>query len=243
LSGCATLPPPVVTYRLPVPPRGMVLVVDGAGGDPDALKAIATAVEETGTPLYVRAFDWTHQRGLGIADMADVAHAQAQGRRLASHVAWYRSTCPTTPIYLLAYSAGAHVVLESGRWLEPDSVERMVLLAPAVAADYDVRPALRAARQGVDAFNSERDRWILGVGTRVVGTADGKQGVPPAGRVGFEMPAVAGADACLIQRLHQHPWDPSIAWTGNAGTHSGSLSPQYFRSFVLPLCVPPAAAK
>ena len=143
-------------------------------------------------------------------------------------------------VYVLAYSAGTHVALEATRCLEPNSLERMVLLAPAVSATYDLRPALSAARQGVDVFTSQRDRLSLGAGTWIVGTADGKRGVPPAGRVGFDMPPLAGADLCLANRLRQHPWEPSVAWSGNRGNHSGSLRPAYFRAYVLPLLTAPA---
>jgi pimeloyl-ACP methyl ester carboxylesterase len=241
LCGCATVPRPTVAYRLSEPPKGIVLVADGAGGVPEALHALEEAVKETRAPLYIRSFDWTHGQGRGVRDMADAEHSRAQGRRLAAEIAWYRGACPSTPVYVLAYSAGTHVALEAARWLPPDSLERIVLLAPAVAADYDLRPPLAAARQGVDAFTSDRDRFYLGIGTRVVGTADGKNGVPPAGRVGFDVPPVAGpTDACLLRRLRQHPWEPSVAWSGNTGTHSGSLAPQYFRAYVLPLLTTPS---
>jgi hypothetical protein len=240
-GGCAAVPRPVVTYRNPLPPRGIVLVADGAGGDADALAALATAVDEARAPLYVRPFDWTHGRGRPVADMTDVAYAQDQGRRLAAEVAAYRSGSPNTPIYLLAYSAGAHVALEAGRWLEPNSLERIVLLAPAVSAEYDLRPALAAALQGVDAFTSERDRLVLGWGSGLVGTADGKRRVPAAGRFGFDPAPGTPADAVLLERLHQHPWVPGLAWTGNTGRHAGSMQPAYFRAYVLPLFSTPDA--
>jgi pimeloyl-ACP methyl ester carboxylesterase len=243
LGGCASVPVRVESYRLPVPPQGLVLVVNGAGGTPEAVNAVAAAVEQSGTPLYVRTFAWSHPRGVGLADMTDIEHARTQGRLLAAHIAWYRSTYPSLPIYVVAYSAGSHVALAAARSLEPNSVERMVLLAPAVAADYDLRPALAASRQGMDVFTSERDRFYLGVGTRVVGTADGKLSVPPAGRGGFDTPPLTGADAALAQRLRQHPWDASVAWAGNNGSHDGSLRPAYFRAYVLPLLTPSSAAK
>lgn len=222
-------------------PRGIVLVADGAGGYPDASSAVASAVRESGAPLYVRCFEWTHETGVGLSDLTDVAHARAQARCLAEHVCQYRTTNPQLPIYVLGYSAGTHVVLEATRWLEPNSLERVVLLAPAVSADYDLRQALAVARQGVDVFTSTRDRFYLGLGTRVVGTADGKRGVPPAGRVGFDMPPMTGADMCLAQRLRQHPWEPSVGWSGNKGNHSGSLQPAYLRAYVLPLLTGPVA--
>jgi hypothetical protein len=38
-----------------------------------------------------------------------------------------------------------------------------------------------------------------------------------------------------VSRLHQHPWDQQVAWTGNLGGHRGSLNPTYLRAYVLPL--------
>jgi hypothetical protein len=235
LGGCATVPATVNSYRSALPVQGIVLVADGAGGAPEAARAVAGAVEESGTPLYVRSFAWTHGQGRGLADMTDVEHARTQARLFAEELCRCRTACPNRPIYVLAYSAGAHVALEATRWLEPNSLERIVLLAPAVSADYDLRQALTVARQGVDAFTSKRDRFYLGLGAGLVGTADGKRGVPAAGRVGFDMPPLTGADAVLASRLHQHPWDPSVAWTGNVGNHAGSLRRDYLQGYVLPL--------
>lgn len=234
LGGCASGPGRVTSYKPPVPPRGLVLVADGAGGDPVAAAAMAAAVRKSGDPLAVLPFDWSHGRGRVLADMTDVEHAQEQGRRLADHICRYRAGNPRSPVYLVGYSAGAHVVLEAAGRLPPDTLERVVLLAPAVSADYDLRPALAAARRGVDAFTSERDGLYLGLGTGLVGTADGQRGVPAAGRVGFDPPA-----AGLAGRLRQHPWDPAIAWTGNEGTHAGTLRAAYLRAYVLPLLAAP----
>jgi hypothetical protein len=233
LGGCATTPTRVTSSSPPVAPRGIVVVVDGAGGSPDAANSLTALVKETGTPLAIRSFAWSHGLGLGVLDMTDVEHSRESGRRLAFKIAAYRQS--GLPIYIVAYSAGAHVALEATRLLEPNSLERIVLLAPAVAADYDLGPALASARQGVDVFTSSRDRLYLGLGTRVTGTADGKAGVAPAGRVGFDPPA----DGELAGRLRQHPWDSSIAWTGNNGNHSGTVGRTYLRAFILPLITPP----
>lgn len=240
-GGCASGPGRATSFKPPVPPRGVVLVVDGAGGNPVAAATVAEAVRKSGDPLAVLPFDWSHGRGQVLADMTDVEYAQEQGRRLAEHICRYRAGNPQSPVYLVGYSAGAHVALEAAGRLPPNTLERLILLAPAVAADYDLRPALAAARQGVDAFISERDRLYLGLGTGVLGTADGQRGVPAAGRVGFDPPA-----AGLSGRLRQHPWDPAVAWTGNEGTHAGTLRAAYLRAYVLPLLAapgPPAPAR
>ncbi len=234
LGGCASVPTRVTTYKPPSPPQGMVIVVEGAGGNPVASRTVTAAVKWYRLPYYVRSIDWTHGPGLGVADMTDVEHSETEGQRLARQISDFRTRFPGMPIYIVAYSAGAQVALEATQRLEPDSLERIILLAPAVAADYDLRPALVAARRGVDAFTSERDGFYLGLATTIVGTADGEFGVPAAGRVGFDLP-LAGPDLALAGRLHQHPWDRSMVWTGYNGEHSGTLRPAFFRAYVLPL--------
>jgi pimeloyl-ACP methyl ester carboxylesterase len=237
LGGCAVAPYRVTTYKPPETPRGIVLVVDGAGGSPAASQAIASAVKKSQLPLFVRSYDWSHGPGLAVVDVTDVDHAQCESRRFAALMTSYRDKFPNTPITVVAYSAGTHVALEATQWLQPDSLDRLVLLAPAVAADYALRPALVAARH-IDAFSSRRDGIYLGLGTTILGTVDGQRGVPPAGRVGFDPPPLRPEEAHLANRLHQHPWDPSIAWTGNNGSHDGTLRPKYVRAYVLPLLLP-----
>lgn len=238
LSGCASVPSRVTSYKPPVPPQGIVLVTNGAGGNTEATRALVSAVKKSGLPLSIRTFEWTHGVGRSVTDMTDVEHAQEQGRLLAEQIITYRATYPNTPIYLLGYSAGTHVTLEATRWLEPNSLERVILLAPAVSSEYDLSVTLAAARQGVDVYTSQRDRLYLGTGTDIVGTADGLRGVPAAGRVGFEPPAPL--DANLARRLRQHPWNRSVAWTGNDGSHAGGLQSTYLRAYILPLLTPAA---
>jgi pimeloyl-ACP methyl ester carboxylesterase len=237
LSGCAGLPKPVESRAPPCAARGVVFVVDGAGSSQIASHSIATVTDELCLPLHVRSFDWTHGRGLGLADVVDVDYARCQGQQLADEIRRYRWAYPTVPIYLVGFSAGSTVALTAAESLPTDTLERIVLLAPSVSAGYDLRAALASARQGVDVFTSERDRFYLGLGTAVLGTSDGKRQAA-AGRVGFCPPALSAGETCLSGRLRQHPWDPSVAWTGNEGGHSGSLRAQYLRAYVLPLLTP-----
>ena len=232
LVGCRSVPTTVESYSLPTPPEGIVIVVDGSGGYQISPRAVAMAVEASRLPLYVRSFDWTHGTGRGLADMIDTAHARAEGCRLAAHVEWYRTNYPDLPVYLVGHSAGCMVVLEATRHLPANRVERIVLLAPAVSAGYDLRPALASSRSGIDSFTSAKDNFYLGLGTDLFGTADGVRGQPAAGRFGFDAPA------CGSDRLRQHPWDPSVAWSGNEGAHSDALMRGYLRAYVLPLLRP-----
>ena len=123
--------------------------------------------------------------------------------------------------------------------LPPDSVEGIILLAPSVSAGYDIRPALRCSRRGVEVFHSRRDFSHLTVAMFVLGTSDRKRG-SVAGKVGFRLPETASAeDASLYSRLHQHAWHEGLLSTGHDGGHFGTYQPDFMRSFVLPLIVPP----
>jgi hypothetical protein len=184
-------------------------------------------------PLEFRSFEWSHGRVRALADEWDVAYSRNQRRRLAWEVVQYQAARPGAAVYLVGYSAGCAVALSAAEAVPPNALARVVLLSPSVSHGYDLRPALQAAAGGIDVFVSERDRFYLGVGTAVVGTSDGLRQAA-AGRVGFDPPEEAFAG-----RLRQHPWDPSLAWTGNTGGHTGTLRTAYLKAYVLPLLSPP----
>ena len=229
VAGCATPSRSLTTYK-PADPKGIVIVVNGGGGLTGTSDALAKEIKNSRMPLYVRTHDWSHGLGQIVDDMTDEEHAQCEARKLADLIMSYRGRFPDMPVSVVSHSAGTYIALEATKSLPPDSIDELVLLAPAVSASYDLRPALVAAKR-VDSFSSHRDGIFLGFGTSVLGTADGDR-APPAGRVGFDPPK---ADANLTSRFHQHPWDSSVRWTGNNGSHDGILRPKYLRAFVLPL--------
>jgi pimeloyl-ACP methyl ester carboxylesterase len=214
--------------------RGIVFAVDGAGGFEATSAALRNVIDQAGMPLRVESVYWSHGYGRFFADQMDWAHARVEGSRLAAQVANWRAANPTCDVYLLGHSAGSAVVLAAGEALPADHVKRIVLLAPSVSTDYDIRPALRSASDGVDVFFSQRDVFYLGFGVAVVGTVD-RWFSPAAGRTGFRPTLQSNDDIVLYQRLHQHPWHPSVEWTGNYGGHYDAYQPAYLRSYVLPL--------
>jgi hypothetical protein len=237
-AGCAEIPKREArTAWRPVAYQGVVFVADGAGNWQGTSLALRDTLEETGVPLRVETFPWSHGNGRFIADQVDEEYARSQGQCLARQVAQLRQSAPSQRIYLVAHSAGAQVVLAAAEALPPGSVERIILLAPAVSSAYDVRPALCCARQGLDVFYSRRDIGWLGIGTYIVGTSD-RYWEPAAGRIGFAFQACSPQDAALQAKLRQHPWDASVEWTGHRGGHYGCNSPCYLRAYVAPLFLP-----
>jgi pimeloyl-ACP methyl ester carboxylesterase len=235
MTGCALSRQEV---RLPVTEvnqQGVVFVVDGAGSFHATTKALQEAVAEACLPLQVVCVDWSHGFGRMVADHTDWCHSQEEGHRLAGQIASYRQSCPGSAIYLFAHSAGSAVALVAASDVPPDTIDRLILLAPSVSSNFDLRPALRGTREGIDVFYSDRDVFSLGFCVALVGTADGRRDCPAAGRVGFQTPMETPGDAVLYAKLRQHAWEPCLLWTGNHGRHSGAKHQRFLQAYVLPL--------
>jgi pimeloyl-ACP methyl ester carboxylesterase len=243
-GGCASVPPapgPTTCLAPPVPavvpggrPCGVVLCIPGAGGWPAICESLSGSARSEGLPLVVEPFEWTHGYARVLSDLVDTDHIHEQARRLAGRVCELKQECPSRPISLIGHSAGCLVALEAAAQLPPGTLDHLVLLAPAVSASYDLRPALACARCGVDVFHSRRDLWVLGVGMALVGTADRHWG-PVAGRVGFRPEYSCPGDEALFARLRQHPWNACLAWSGNWGGHYSSYEPAFVRAYILPV--------
>jgi hypothetical protein len=233
--GCVTLDDGVrQMVSPPASPRGVVYVADGAGDFRATSAALRRIVAEDGLPLQTRTVLWSHGYWRVAADQLDEAHTRLEGERLAEEILTERRLHPEEEIYLLGHCAGCGVVLAAAESLPPQSLDRIILLAASVPTNYDLRPALRACRDGIDNFCSCRDRWCLGVFLRL-GVVAGSRYTPAAGRFGFHPQSESSQDTALYARLHQHCWQPEWEWTGNAGGHYDCYQPEFLRLFVLPL--------
>lgn len=246
-GGCATGRQPVPSCGCGAPNADVVFVADGSGDYRTTSRALCEAVNACGAPLRVETFVWSHGYGRMLVDHVDHCNHLQEGQRLAAliaaavptHSVGTRENCVGTrensrSVYLVAHSSGAAVVLAAAEASPPGSIERIVLLAPAVAHDYDLRPALRAVRETIDVFVSRRDVGALVIGTGIAGTADRRRSAA-AGRCGFTPILTCPGDELLYAKQRIHPWDPCVAWTGNRGSHYGTLEPGFMRSYVLPL--------
>jgi pimeloyl-ACP methyl ester carboxylesterase len=229
------------TPSTPAPPprlrRGIVFMVDGAGGFEAASRTVCQTAAAAQLPLEVRSFRWTHGYCRVVSDQMHASHMRREGRRLADQVLNCRQETPSQPIFLMGHSAGCGVVLVAAENLPPNTLERIVLLAPAVSAKHDLRPALRSSCQGIDVFTSSRDWACLGLGTLLAGTTDRCWMTGAAGRIGFKPILTCPEDESLYAKLRQYPWDSSLIWTGHKGGHYGSYQPQFLRTFVFPLLI------
>lgn len=237
-GGCASSRTEVRVAAPRPPARGVVFTADGAGNFHAASESLRQTLDAAGVPLCVDRLEWSHGYGRAVADQTDTCHAREQGRRLAARVCAYRQSCPNGEVYLLGHSAGSAVILAAAEALPPGSVERIVLLAPSVSAEYDLRPALRAAghRRVL-----QRPRPLLpGPGHR-----PGRHGRRPrrAGRRARRLRPGRGdaGGRGPVRQTAAAPWQPCLGWTGHDGGHTGGYQPGYLRAYVLPLLRPGAS--
>lgn len=220
---------------------GVVFAINGSGTLEITSTALERAVAKACLPLEVVTVEWS--QGSVVADHTDWQHAQEEGCKLADQIATYRQAHPGHAIFVVAHSAGSGVGLTAAAAVPPGTVNRIILMAPSVSIDYDLRPALRGTRDGIDVFYSRRDVFSLGFGVGFLGTSDGGQGCQAAGRFGFRYEAETPEDEVLYAKLRQHPWERCQARFGNHGFHSGTSRPRFLATYVLPLLNPnPLAA-
>ena len=234
LAGCSTLRQEFDQQQVPAGSADVVFVADGAGDYRRCSHALKQACAESDLPLLVETFVWSHGHRRIAVDQFDRDHARSQGHRLAELVMERRRAHPEGKIYLVGHSAGSRVVVNAAEELPDGSIQRIILLSPALPAAYDLRPALRHAVDGIDVHYSSHDLWELGTVVRVLTMFLGEFG-PVAGVQGFEPIIFSPEDCACYRKLRQHPWDPSVREaTGHDGGHYGCYQQGYLRHYVLP---------
>jgi hypothetical protein len=210
--------------------RGLVIVVPGMGGAGWEAHSLMDGLADGGVGSAIELFDWGVPSPLPtLADLTDLDRNRLKAAELAERIVEYRAAKPGRPVRLVGHSAGAGVLVFALEALPPGvTVDRAVLLAAALSADYDLAPALARVPGGVVSFHSAGD-WVVSIGTAVFGTVDRRHAVS-GGYGGFEPPP-EDADPHrrrMYERLEQVPWRPAMVMSLNVGGHHD----QTYRPFV-----------
>jgi hypothetical protein len=213
--------------------RGLVLAVGGVGGLDFCGIALRYVLAATRLPHAIQLVRWGHGFGRWHADLTDAANHEAAALLIAATVRGYKSGPKDGHVFVVAKSGGAGVAVKALELLDEQSVERAVLLAPALSPGYDLTRALRAVRSEIVVFWSPLDLLVLGAGTRWLGTIDRLKTVS-AGLVGFQVPPEE-ARSREYGKLRQVRWHPGMAATGYFGGHWGPDSPWFLKKYVVPL--------
>jgi pimeloyl-ACP methyl ester carboxylesterase len=174
-------------------------------------------VEPWGVPFLTLHNLRAHQRNVATAE------------RIAGEIAAWRRAHPLESFYLVGYSGGGGMATLVTAALAADvRIDRLILVAPAVAPDYPLeKKVLPRVRDFVVNYSSERDLQV-GWGTSTFGTIDRKH-TPSAGAIGFDT-----ADA----RLLEYRWSAVDEPFGHRGNHLAYLSARWQAAKLLPALDP-----
>jgi len=216
----------------PLEGQNLVVLVPGCAGDGFWYNGLRKSVASGQPGRTVRTFEWGLPLPLYMLNLQDEGvHSKAE-MRLAKAIKSWRDRYPGGHLTLLGHSAGCGVILGSLKRIEKQvDVENVVLLAPSVSPDYEIRPALRQIGGALHVFYSADDRLWLGWRTGTFGTYDSVRGAA-AGKVGFN---ADGLEADLRMKLVQHSYEPQFAELGNGGGHFGSLGKKFDDRVIAPL--------
>jgi hypothetical protein len=151
--------------------RTYIIIAESSNESTSLAENLASALDSFNRTATIRVIDWSRS----VSPREDYCNRSAQylgANRVLHEVRTIQQTCPNSPIVLMGYVAGTRVILSAAEKLPPGSVDKIMLFSPSVSSYYDLRPALRTARGGVDVFYNPGDN-ILEVKETELGTSDG----------------------------------------------------------------------
>jgi pimeloyl-ACP methyl ester carboxylesterase len=223
----------------------LLVVLDGVGGLQFAPLMVRRALRRedqeryqpsAADPSRVTCFRW--QWGLPgeiYTDLCWLRRNRVMGAKLARQLLAYRREHPDARIHLLAYSGGAGIgVFACEALKDRQIIETLVLACPAMSIEYNLAPALRAVKRCYN-LASHKDKWVLGLGTRIFGTTD-RRFSASGGMSGFRIPADASeADRESYQRMREIHWDDTLLAEGHPGGHTSWATTRFLSRHLTPI--------
>ncbi|MGA3066491.1 MAG: hypothetical protein ABSF29_06545 [Tepidisphaeraceae bacterium] len=209
-----------------------VIIVPGVGGDGPDYGGVAHALADAGCKDQIQVFDWGYHWPLFFINISSGNLHQETETKLAALITARRAQNSRTRIVLIGHSAGAGVILGTLAKLSDatGTVGPIILLAPAVSPDYDLRPALGHCCVIHVFYSSEDDFW-QGWGPTITGEYDGSHRAG-AGRYGFTL---KGLDVEQKNRVDQQPYRKQWDALGVHGGHFDWLSHDFVMKILEPL--------
>jgi pimeloyl-ACP methyl ester carboxylesterase len=220
---CAVAPPAIAAQV-----RGKLLILPGVGNTRFHLAGFVSRVTEQLPGFEVEVRTWG-TAFLTLRNLRAYEHNIATAEQIAADVTSWRRAHPDEPFYLVGYSGGGGIATLVAAALPAGvSVDRLILVAPAIAPDYPFAVnALPHVREFAVNYASERDLQV-GWGTRTFGTIDRKNTLS-AGAIGF---------ASTDPRLLQYHWTIADEPFGHRGNHLAYLNPRWQAAKLLPALHP-----
>ena len=210
----------------------LLIHLPGVSGESAVDHDLVRGLKQGDVPAEIEIYDWTCNDP-GIPALHAYARNQDQATKIAAMIARIARIDPSRKIYITSHSGGAGLAVWALEKLPMDvQVDTLLMLAPALSPSYDLSLALAHVRGKAYAFYSKLDTFVLGTGTRLLGTIDGVN-TDAAGQIGFVRPPAG--DAAQYAKLVQEAYDPAWMRYGNFGDHIGWTASPFARAVLAPL--------
>ena len=218
--------------------NGLTVILPGIEGRSFFAFDIAHGLYEGGVNTAVEVFDWT----TGLAPLF-LYHLRAARRNrekaaaAARRIVAYQDEHPGRPVHLIGHSGGGGIALLALQALPPGRrITSVVLLAPAVSPHFDVESLVDRTVRGIWNFWSPLDALLLGAGTLLFGTLDGRHAIA-AGAQGFATTGAHGEECrrSAGPQLHQHRYDVSLVRQFHLGGHFGCANRVFVSETIAPI--------
>ena len=230
-------PPTGERDRSPVQSRSpWLLELPGISGETDLDTDLIHGLRKGGFEGPIKTYDWT-QSNPGIPALLNRHLHEEEAVKISDMITRQFHSSPGQKLIVVGHSGGAAMAVFAIQKLPPDvKVDKLVLLAPALSPDYDLSSAFAHVAGNCYAFTSPNDMVVLGAGTRLFGTMDGKK-TGAAGQIGFVPPD----NACSAQyeKLVAKPYTPDWMKYKNDGDHVGTMTETFATAVIGPLLTAP----
>jgi hypothetical protein len=213
--------------------RAYLLHLPGIAGETGIDHKLVNGMKDAGFAGQAEIYDWTGPQK-GIPALVNRERNDREAQKIADLIVARRRVDPLGQIMLTGHSGGTGLAVFALEKLPAGvTVDGLLLLSPALSPTYDLSAALAHVRGKAYCFSSSMDVFILGMGTTLFGTIDGKKG-ESAGRTGFVPPAVP-ADPKQYDKLVSCPYERSWLQFGNVGDHVTVMSRAFTEHVLAPL--------
>ncbi|MFB3893873.1 MAG: hypothetical protein ACE15C_17820 [Phycisphaerae bacterium] len=184
--------------------------------------------------LVYRRWHSTWRAWLVLPAIMDRRLIEREAAKLADFIAAERRSNPARPLYAVACSAGSAVMLRALEMLPAGvAVTAGAILAGAFDPRRDLAPAMAHVAGNLVVTSSLGDWLLLGLGTLLSGTADGRH-TPSAGMIGLRGRFAGRSDDARSAeaRIVEIKWRPTMVALGHLGGHF--TSPTVIARYVAP---------
>jgi pimeloyl-ACP methyl ester carboxylesterase len=218
--------------RVDSAPGGRLLVLPGVGNTRFHLAGFVERARAQLPGFHVEVRTW----GVPFLTLHNLrAHERnvATAEEIAAEIAEWRDRHPGELFYLVGYSGGGGMAALAVSFLPDDvTVDRLILVAPAISPDYPVeREVLPHVGEYMVNYWSEQDLQV-GWGTKTFGTID-RVKTESAGATGF-----SAEDPELLQWR----WTPEHRELGHRGNHLSYLGRRWQAAALHPALEPQVSA-